>query len=363
MSPVADARAWGWFRHLRDGGTTPWAAWTEPGEPAGAVVPSAQTLELLRRLNLAGRPDPALVDRVLQTSPPGRGQPDLELVGAGRDSAFGPRPVDPVDLPARELLRVAALLIAEDLVAAGVPPRQRPGWTRPWRTRYRLLGDSQLADPVREHLLARGRPPGGRHARIVVLAAPLDQMLAHAYTRRCLDQGPPGWPSWVARLADQDELPLAADPLRQARRWRGQARAEEIEVVLDRSLLPRRVGVRRLPDPPELPAVATDLARRVAGLLGLFVSSEERVALLRRRLRPRLADVSGPLLALPERHLDWARDRAERLAEGLRRDGYAVHGELDDLRPSHRSGVVAPDADATLDLALRLVLEGVGGRR
>ena len=55
-----EQRAWGWVAHLRDGGTTPWQAWKGQGESRGRYLPGAQQLELLRRLNQAGRPSAAL---------------------------------------------------------------------------------------------------------------------------------------------------------------------------------------------------------------------------------------------------------------------------------------------------------------
>ncbi|MGB0100866.1 MAG: hypothetical protein WBP61_11365, partial [Nocardioides sp.] len=110
-------RAWGWVAHLRAGGTTPWRDWSEPGEPRGRVLPGAQQLELLRRLNEAGSPGVELATRVLDASAPGRGRPDLELDGAVRRLDFGPPPVDPADLPDDELLRVAASVLADDVVA------------------------------------------------------------------------------------------------------------------------------------------------------------------------------------------------------------------------------------------------------
>jgi len=75
------ARAWAWVAHLRSGGTTPWRAWTAADAPdrdrfarGGRYLPGAQQLELLRRLNAAGRPTASLVDRVLNASAPGRGR-------------------------------------------------------------------------------------------------------------------------------------------------------------------------------------------------------------------------------------------------------------------------------------------------
>ncbi|MBO0846512.1 MAG: hypothetical protein J2P22_13965, partial [Nocardioides sp.] len=61
----AEAQAWGWVAHLRDGGTTPWSDWREPASPdhdPGPFLPGAQQLELLRRVNLHRLPSPELAD-------------------------------------------------------------------------------------------------------------------------------------------------------------------------------------------------------------------------------------------------------------------------------------------------------------
>ena len=91
------------------------------------VLPGAQQLELLRRINLRRRRavDPQrrrrLADRVLTTSAAGRGKADLPLLGLPVPG-FGPAPVDPAELGAHELLRVASVLLADDLVALGADP-------------------------------------------------------------------------------------------------------------------------------------------------------------------------------------------------------------------------------------------------
>lgn len=363
------ARGWGWVQHLREGGSTPWASWSAPGDSLGAALPGAQQLELVRRLNArAGHPLPGdLVARILGTSAPGRGQPDLELVGVAVPSDFGPRPVDPSDLPPRELLRVAAAVLAEDLVAAGVPPRPRAAVPRPWRTRYRLVGDPVLADPVREQLVGLGRPPGGRHPVVLLLAAPLDRMLADAWTLRSFDMGAPSWHVWLRQVTRHEELPARFDPLRQARAWSERVGRSRVEVVLDHDALPALLGVRRPLDVPgEVPAQVPDLARRVASLLTLHVPADRRTELLRRGLAPRLRGVVGAPVVVPEEHAGWLARQADRLVQGMRRAGYAVHGDLDDLRPGGRgarTGVTSADPAATLDLAMRLMLEHQEGAR
>ncbi len=358
-------RAWAWCRHLREGGTTPWSAWTGADADAlGPHLPGAQQLELLRRLNHAGSPSAVLVERVVTASAPGRGRPDLELVGAAPARGFGPRPVDPADLPDDELLRVATSLLAEDVVAAGLPDAPPAGWERPWRRAYRLAGDPWRAAPVREELVRRGRPPGGRRPLVAVLGADLGTLLRHAYTARAFAEGGPAWGDWLARAAGTAALPARADLAGTAARWAQRAGRSRVRVVLDDAALPRLLGTRRaLPAPPEPSAAAVDLARRVAAPLGLLVLPDRRAALLRRTLLPRLldADPDGAPLVLPARHADWVTDRAERLREAVVAADYPVVGSLDRLRPARPAATAgAPDA-AVLDLALRLLLTAPTG--
>jgi hypothetical protein len=323
------------------------------------VVPGAQQLELLRRLNLTGPVSPELAARVLDASAVGRGQPDLELVGAAAESPFGPRPVDPARVSANELLRVAVAVLTEDVVAAGLPPRRRPGWVRPWRTRYRLAGDPELVDPLRAHLVARGRPPGGGGAPVVLLGTDLGRMLADVWTARCFDRGARAWRPWLRRIVERDRLPGGADLLRAARRWEARVGRDRVHVVLDPAALPGLLGVRRLPALAAPPAAEVpDLGRRIATVLGLHVPGDQRTALLHHAVRPRLAQAPGLPLGIPPEHRDWVRGHADRVAGELRRAGYAVHGEPQAWQPAGPATVGAPSDAATLDLALRMMLTG-----
>jgi len=380
-------RAWGWVDHLRHGGTTPWSAWRGgPGEAAGdgrrRPVPGAQQLELLRHLNstasLAGSSvPPALAERVLTASAPGRGRPDLELDGAVDPRRFGPAPVDPGTLPLDELVRVATGLLAEDLERAGADlpaPRlddagryrdvpARPGRPRRWRTPYLLGGDPWLADPARHHLVARGRPPGGRDATAVVVGTDLARMLVDAWTARCFGDGAPPWRQFVAEHVRSGSLPPRADLARAARRWASRVGPQRVAVVLDPDLLPPLVGVRRaLPRRPDLAAHATELARRTGPSLGLLVTPPRVSQLLVEVLLPRLADVPGDPLVVPAGRVRWVRRQAQRQREAVLAGGYAVHGHLDLLLPRGHTGVPEPSEDAVLALALRLLLEDVDGR-
>jgi hypothetical protein len=360
-------RAWGWVAHLRDGGTTPWGDWRAEAE-RGPYLPGAQQLELLRRLNLAGAPSAALVERVITASAPGRGTPDLELAGADSGSAFGPRPVDPSALPEAELTRVATSLIADDLVAAGTPQPREPAFVRPWRTRYRVVGDPWLADPVRNALTARGRPPGGRGAVVLVLGTDLATMVADVWTARAFGAGVASWREWLDPVARARSVPPRVDLPRAATAWAERVGPGRVRVVLDPAAAPRLVGVRRsLPARPRPGADAVDLARRVGAVLGILVLPQRRTELLRHTLLPRLLEAPGAPgapLAVPAEHADWALARAARMRDDLTHAGYAVHGDPDLLLPRRdqlAAATAGPTESGVLELAVRLLL-GSGDR-
>ncbi len=379
-----ERRAWAWSAHLLDGGTTPWSRWAGTGGRAGRVLPGAQQLELLRRLNLAAhdlgvRPEPALARRVLEASAPGRGRPDLELLGAAPLSRFGPDPVDPAVLPADELIRVAINLLAEDLTGAPLPGpgplarlrvAPRP-WSRPWRPRYRLVGDPWRADAARRHLAAHGRPPGGPDPTVLVLGGPLSRMLVDLWTDRAFSTGGPvpSWRTWVDTVVETGRLGRGADPVASARRWTGRVGADRVRVVLDPGALPGQVGVRRVPPAPQLSADATDLARRVGGVLGLLVTPARGRQVLRRVLLPRLLDspepLRGPPLGVPPEHHRWVVRRSRRMRHELLAAPYPVVGTvlgpadalLDHPRRLAGAEPGEPHDHRVLDLAVRMLLE------
>ncbi len=351
-------RAWGWVDHLREGGATPWAAWAGEADSGGRYLPGAQQLELLRRLNAAGPTSPDLARRVLGASAPGRGRLDLGLVGAAEPRTFAMAPVDPADLSAQELLRIASGLIAEDVLATGAPAPERPPRALPWRARYRLSGDPVLTGPRRADLIAQGRPPSGRGSKVLVLGTDVGQMLVDIWTARSLSQGVQAWPAWLARASRADVLPPRIDLARTAQRWSQEVSRDRVQVVLDLDALPRLVRARRpLATAPQLSADAVDLARRVGEVLGVLALPEQRRALLHHTLVPRLLDAPGEPLVLPRRDASWARAHARRMGEDLLEGGYAVHGRLDGLLPVDRPGVGEPSDSAVLTLALRLLLE------
>jgi hypothetical protein len=366
-SPASDpehagqARAWGWVAHLRDGGTTPWAEWRDPAPDdlqAGRYLPGAQQLELLRRVNAQRLPSPELAERVIATSAPLRGRPDLGLVGVLPASGFGPPPVDPAELPPDELVRVATALIAEDVVAAGPPPAPRR--TRVLRRRYRLLGDPDVTTPLRQALVASGRPSGGPRSTVVVAGTDLARMLAHVWTARAFGAGVRPWRDWLAVETRRPALLPRIDLAALAATWVPRVGAGKVHVVLDDVRLAARLagGRRVTPTRADLSADAVELARRTAPVVGTLVAPELRTTLMWHRLRPVLAAYDGPPLRVPSRHHAWLAEQTADLRRRLAAGDYAVHGALTDPGDPHteRVGVTAPDEDGVLALAIRVLL-------
>lgn len=352
-------RAWGWVAHLRDGGSTPWSLWAGSAEPSLRVLPGAQQLELLRRLNAAS---PALVDgladRVLTAAAPGRGKPDLALVDAGA-SAYGPKPVDPAGLPADELIRVATSVLADDVVALGAP-EPRPV-RRSLRRSFRVVGDPLYAAHASGHLASAGRVARGPGAHVVVVGGRLDQMLVDTWTRRCFERGSGGWREWLRFWQQREDLPPRVDLPSVVARQRD--RAKDVQVVLDPRQLPKVLGVRALSSPVRPGADSTELARRIATVLGLLVPPEQRFELMTRTVWPRIPLTDVPPVALPADHREWVDAAARRMAQQLSRADYPVVGDPDSVRLSESTETAAPAApvapigDLVLDLAVRMLVD------
>lgn len=362
----------GWVAHLRAGGTTPWLAWTDDGTspppPTGRALPGAQQLELLRRINLAvessGRPRgdddhlrARLADRVLAAPAAGRGKADLPLVGAA-STGFGAQPVDPAGVGARELLRVASTLLADDLVALG-PDRVRRSVPRPWRRRFRLVGDPVVTTAAREHLLGRGRPEGGPRPFVVAVGGPLDELLVHTWTQRCFEHGSRPWGDWLRFWRERDQLPPRVDLDDSVRRWGG--RRPHVRIVTDLDQLPAHVGVRRLPEVRVPGADQAELARRISAVVGIRVPVDQRPALMR-TLQRRMPDTGVAPVVVPAAEHAWVSSSAARMTRDLTRAGYPVVGDVADLAPraARRAGPTrhgGPDDRQVLALAIRMIVD------
>ncbi len=352
------ARAWGWHAHLRDGGTTPWDAWAGTAEAAGRVLPGAQQLELLRRLNAAsGGVDAVLAERVLTATAAGRGPVDLPLLGT--PATWGPRPVDPAALPARQLLRVATTILAEDVAEHAPAPQSRPAG--PVRVRKGLRDHVLLGDPLAvADAASRASGPAWFPAttfavsrRAVVFAGPFDRLLAHTWTYRCFDDGVARWGDWLDFWSGRDQPPPRLD-LAAAARSAGVC-PRQVRVLTDSSAACAWAGA-----PLQVPgADVADLARRIAGVLRILLPRDRAAAVMATWLMPRMPRTATPPVAVGDRHREWVERLAADAALEIRRAGYSVVGDLGDLAPRPAEDVSRPrgvDA-AALDLAVAMLVD------
>lgn len=360
-------RAWAWVEHLRDGGTRPWADFDPVGDPAGSGpwLPGAIQLEVVRRLNLldSTRGLDALRERVLDSSAPGRGQPDLALLGAAPESRFGPRPVDPSRLPADELLRMAVGVLAEVAVERDPGPRPPAKVRRraPWTRGFQLLGNPLTVEATRAALGRAGTRPGPRPRTAVILADDLGVVLADVWASRLRETSSAAWKPWLAGWVQRDELPPQADLATIAARWAGRVGAGNVHVVIQHHPAPevaRILGSRRPLDAAYagLSGAALQVVREVNVVLKVLVGPVRHQRLLDDVLLPLLAPEHGPRWPLPERHVPWVRRRAGRLREDLLAGGYSLHGDPDLLVPDLQVARVTPTEDDVLAVALRALL-------
>ncbi len=381
---------WGWADHLRSGGTTPWLRWLDQqpdlaGAEAGAGtadrgrLPGAAQLELVRRLAArsaapAGGPAfAALADLALARSGPGRGPARLPLLWppetAGR--RHGPPPTDPARVPPEELVRLGVGLLAELLLRSGRPDAAPPGRARhrrPWHKSFHVAGAPVTVAQVRAGLAAAGHVQGGRRPEVVVLAEPLDAVVAQVWSRRVQDGDPVRWATFLRRWARRDAVPPAADLADTARFWADRAGPSRVHVVTGPRL--RRTAVEVLglatAEPPaaaplaprSLSPEAVDLLRRLNRVLGVRAAEDERGDHLR-RATALLPVTPEPVLAVPPRFRGWLDEHAAAVTDAIRAGGYAVHGDLARIAPRH-DGATHPRRPDVLALVLDTCLRAAG---
>ncbi|MEI7056233.1 hypothetical protein WBG06_10490 [Nocardioides sp. CCNWLW239] len=363
-------RGWGWAAHLREGGTTPWASWSEPAAPFTTDhLPGAEMLELLRQLNTLGPSDPDRVDALLRTAPPGRGRRDLPLLGDTETRTYGPPAVDPATLSPRELLRAASVRLAEDLLdtVETVPaPRPRRWFRRrkeaepdQQRFPYRLVGSPWLTLPIREELERQGRLPGGEGYTVYVLGGPLDEVAAAAWKFRTFTNRVNPWGVWLRDAEWRGWFGPRADLPRIARWWARRVGKDRVEIVTDPALLPDLLGIDSVPGPWMISAEGHEVARVIGQVLSVRTELDTQRKLLVDGLRPRLEKVE-PLVpdprevGVPAESLPWVETQARAQRDALIEAGYALHGDPDRLLPSG-AATQGPDERRALALALSLL--------
>jgi hypothetical protein len=361
-----------WAAHLRSGGTTTWSAWLEQDHPAPDAAatgptPDAVHLEVVRLLNeRAGGPVGDLADRVLTTASPGRGRVDVPLPWPSQPRYYGSPALDPSRLPADELIRLAVGVLAHlapGLPAAPAAPVSR-AWPLPWRRRFRLHGSPQTAAALRAELLGQGLVESDWRPVHVVLARPLEVMMAERWAARARRGASAKWSTIWRRQVRAGRLPRALDVATIAQQLEERPH-ETVHVVIARDAEQAArttaglLGARPAPVAGTADPTHTDLLRRVNRLTALTAVLGQ-VRDLAARLSAALDEVAAPgpppPPSVPAFARDWARDVAASAAGDLRAAGYAVHGDPDDLAPAEdrRPGTI--DRDRTLELALAACL-------
>lgn len=388
MSSYDDAVG-GWYAELRAGRSVTWSSYVASGgHAAGAPVRvGAAHLEVVRRLAERRGEDPGfpeLADRIVGTAAFGRGRVDirLPLPGSGPVVAplIGSPPMDPEQVPAGELLRVAVPVLAGmlgsrsvDFTASAGPARRSRHWRAP---RVVVHGNPGLAVPLRAALRGAGVREGGRSAMHVVLVAPVDAAVFGLWSARVRGGAAVRWRRLWERLAEAPALPPAVDPGRILDELEGRMRHGRIHLVVAGSPVVAADQIAaylgdsdiRGIDLPSWPQI--DLARRLNWFHAARLGRHERamnVAVLLDVLDPaNTPDLAIP--ALPPRLRSWAVATGTRigevLAERATTGGYAVHGDLEEV--GHVGGDVnARSVDgpaATLDTALEAIDRVVWGR-
>lgn len=360
-----------WADHLRAGGTSTWAELLASGaasttDSGADPLPGATQLEVTRRLAELDLPDfAALADLVLTTAGPGRGLVDVPLPWPDAPDAtrLGTPPVDPEHLPADELLRVCAGVLAALLADEPAEPVTRgPRPWRPWRRAFTLLGAPGTVATVRDALLARGLREGGSRTTWFVLGGPLEDLMTQRWSARVRAGAGVRWQRMWRTAVANDRLPPAIALPTVAGHLAEEFSPDRVHVVLAEDAttalasVAEVLGVEAAEARIRYDVLGTDLLRRVNPVLGLAVGDVARRAIID-RVWPEIgeAEDSGPLAA-PAAHLDWAVRTGERMAAALSDARYAVHGDPALVVPTRRAGVrCAPDADDVLAHALVVV--------
>ena len=366
-----------WAAHLRDGGTTAWDLFRDKVGPAAGSgtqpLPDSVHLELVRRINLAsgGVAHPGLVDLVLATVAPGRGRVDIPLPWPDSPPRFGIAPIDPVALPSRELVRLSVGVLARLLPGVPVLPAQpvRARWPLPWRRRFRLHGSPGTVAAVRQALLAQGLVESDWRPTHVVIARPIEVMMAEHWAASVRAGGILRWNTLWRRTRASGRLPDRIDVAAIAGRLGGEVRGRRpgsnLHVVVARdahdalTLTADLLDIRPVEAPETGDPCASDLLRRLNRLTAL-TAGPEHVGVLAASLVRVLAEApipSDPLPPVtPRASLPWAGATAEATRDAITSAGYPVHGDPGALLPAELRRPETIDRDRTLDLAVNASL-------
>jgi hypothetical protein len=313
---------------------------------------------------------------VLATAAPGRGLIDVPLPWTSAPRRFGTPARDPADLPEEELIRLSIGVLAHLLPGVPSPAREAvpSPWPAPWRRRFRLHGSPATVAAVRRSLLAQGQVETDWRPTHVVIARPVEVMMAEHWSAAVRNGGILKWSTMWRRAEAAGRLPPEIDITTIAHRLGGRRR-EPLHVVIaadadDAAQLAAEVLRAR---PTALhgtgDAALSDLLRRLNRLTALTLGPA-RVRDAARTLVALLDDdaadpgtVAVPVT--PPASLPWALQVATAGAEQIRAAGYAVHGDPDALLPVQHGLPGTVDRERTLELAVTACLRTwhLGGDR
>ena len=243
-------------------------------------------------------------------------------------------------------------------------------WPVPWRRRFRLHGTPGTTAAVRRGLLEQGLVESDWRPTHVVIARPVEAMMAEHWAERARGGGILKWSALWRRAEAAGRLPDEIDVAAIAARLDGRRR-EPVHVVVARDAqeaaetTARLLGARTFVVGGSGDLAATDLMRRVNRLIGV-VEGPTGVHDLSSRLAASLDDapsLPGPAPApvVPSASSGWARARATAAAHDLAAAGYSVHGNPDELAPADPerdpgAGSGTVDRTRTLELAVAACL-------
>jgi hypothetical protein len=228
----------------------------------------------------------------------------------------------------------------------------------PWRTRFRLHGSPGTAAGLRSALLGQGLVESDWRPTHIVVALPVEVMMAEHWAARARAGGILKWSALWRRAVAGDRLPAPIDVTAIAHRLADRLPGS-VHVVVARdpahaaALACDVLGARDPAVPAGDDAARTDLLRRLNRLLPLTrgPSSGLRLdATVLARVLPDAAPTRPPGPPPPARA--WASGAAAALVGELREAGYAVHGTPDELAPPDAWPTGTIDRERTLELAL-----------
>ena len=157
----------------------------------------------------AGSPTRAWSTRCSRPSPPDAAGSTSRFPGpTRRPGSASPRWIRPRCRP-QELVRLAVGVLARLLPGVPLPPAAptRPRWPLPWRRRFRLHGSPGTVAAVRQALLAQGLVESDWRPTHVVIARPIEVMMAEHWAASVQAGGILRWSTLWRRTQAAGRLP------------------------------------------------------------------------------------------------------------------------------------------------------------